>query len=340
MAYHVDMVAVRHDDHGRHDAAVEALVDALRAVGLGVDEPPARHPRDPAADLVVDVDGRRLVVEVKVAASVDGGRASRLTPPADGVVGVVVADRVTAEARTDLSAAGWSWLDRRGHLRLRAPGVVVDAEVPAAASVPRPAPPIAGRGAMSVAYWLLTHPGRAIAPTKQVDEIGYSPATISRSVTRLAEAGLVGDDGTVAGTELFWALADVWRPERVWLADVPSPRRDPVTNLSTYRLTGDVAAAALGAPIVVPAVTTLDLYVGGPVELTIAQRRWGTAPPGAGAAALAVAPVGAVVGPGAPGEAGGWSIAPLLAVALHLATDRGRGREALLEWAAGDGIWR
>ena len=48
---------------------------------------------------------------------------------------LLVADRITAEGRTILIDAGWSWLDRRGQLHLRAPGVRVDLAVPTAERV-------------------------------------------------------------------------------------------------------------------------------------------------------------------------------------------------------------
>jgi hypothetical protein len=36
----------------------------------------------------------------------------------------------------------------------------------------------------------------------------------------------------------------------------------------------------------------------------------------------------------------GWPAAPLVAVALDLAQDAGRGREILRDWKEGDGLWR
>jgi hypothetical protein len=96
-----------------------------------------------------------------------------------------------------------------------------------------------------------------------------------------------------------------------------------------------------GAPVVTPGGEAQELYVPGPVEVSIAVRRYGAAQPGVGAAVIAVAPVAAVVAsePDLP-EIDGWPVAPKLAVALDLAQDRARGREILQGWDAPDAVWR
>ncbi len=83
-------------------------------------------------------------------------------------------------------------------------------------------------------------------------------------------------------------------------------------------------AAALGAPVVSAGDGPLDLYVGSPVEVTIAVRRLGAAQPGTGSASLRVAPVHTVVTrpPDTEvAEVDGWIPTPRLAVALDLAQD-------------------
>lgn len=91
--------------------------------------------------------------------------------------------------------------------------------------------------------------------------------------------------------------------------------------------------AAAGGPI--------ELYVTGPVDVSIAVRHYGVAPQGVGAAAIAVAPVSAVVADsGDPPVIDGWPAAPLLAVALDLARDRARGREIIDDWDIPNAVWR
>jgi hypothetical protein len=88
--------------------------------------------------LDVTVDDRVFAVLVHAVSYGTGQTASRLinrsAAPQDELP-LLVADRITAEARTVLTDAGWSWLDRRGQLHLRAPGVRVDLAVPTAERV-------------------------------------------------------------------------------------------------------------------------------------------------------------------------------------------------------------
>ncbi|HLM19875.1 MAG TPA: hypothetical protein VK549_18775, partial [Acidimicrobiia bacterium] len=247
-----------------------------------------------------------------------------------------------------LDEAGWSWLDRRGRLHLRAPGVRVDADVDVvgapASTGPQSRAPVAGRGGITVAYWLCAHPADLVSPTRDAAALGLAPSTISVTMQRLADAGLV-DAGTGVFPELFWELAAVWRVHRTWLATAPDPddHRQPDPDATRWSRTGTAAAAAYGAPVVTAIGGPVELYVPGPVDVTIAVRRYGAAEGGAGAAVLAVAPAAAAV----RAEAGdgdmsidGWPAAPVLAVALDLAQDRARGREILNEWSTDGDVWR
>ena len=114
--------------------AVEALLSASRFVGLDAAVPAAP---DRGIDLVVAVPGgSTLAIAVKASSVITADSAprqlERWSRPGDGgVVPVAVADRITADARAFLADARWSWLDLRGHLRLTAPGVFIDTEVPA-----------------------------------------------------------------------------------------------------------------------------------------------------------------------------------------------------------------
>src|ERR1700685_1176137 len=63
---------------------------------------------------------------VATAAHPTPAEAEELTGSAD----MGVADRVSAAARERLDDAGVGWLDRRGHLRVVAPGLIIDTDVP------------------------------------------------------------------------------------------------------------------------------------------------------------------------------------------------------------------
>ena len=173
------------------------------------------------------------------------------------------------------------------------------------------------------------------------------PSTISTAVRRLIDTGVVDEDGNGLFPELFWELAGVWRTERRWLASAPDPRleRSADRGAQAWRRSGSVAAIAYGAPIVTAGGEPLELYVPGPVNVSIAVRRHGAAEPGKGPAVITVAPTTAVTAglddddPDPP-ELDGWLAAPVLAVALDLAQDRARGREILTDWDHPDAVWR
>lgn len=329
----------------RQSLAAEMLfLDAMRAVLPGVEsERPASGNQ---SGLVVLIDDRHLTVEITRASQVTVATAAHLTrtsPVTAGITPVVVADRITADARHELSDAGWSWLDLRGRLRFRSPGVVIDADVPAHdAPATAATRPISGRAALSVAYWLCAHPGSALSPTKDRTSIGHAPSTISVAVTSLHEAGLVDDGRRGVFPDLFWELAGAWRPAWTWVAAPPEP--DDLWDDergTTWVDIGDDVARRWGAPVVGTTGGPLSLLLPGPVDLTIAARRYGSALPGTGAARLAVVPTRLVLDDATrPTEPGGWASAPRLAVALYLAQDVGRGREVLHYWAGSDHVWR
>ena len=323
---------------------LDAVCQALRGTELST-----RMLKEPgrSALLEVTLDDRAFVLAVEAVSVCTPARARDLVDfvtPASPALPALVADTITTQARALLTEAGWSWFDRRGALHLRAPGVRIDLEVPAMPRRPLSGTSvaIAGRAGITVAYWLCAHLDRTISSRRQAIELGVAPSTISRVTTALAGAGLLDGDRRPVMPELFWELVDVWPGDRHWVLGQPHPQAAG-PDAPPWRRTGTAAAAAYGAPVVTAGEGSVELYVGGPVELSIATRRYGAAEPGAGAAALAVAPTRLALPPLDDGKelmVGEWPAAPLLAVALDLAKDRGRGREILQDWEIGDGIWR
>lgn len=330
------------------EGAAESATRALAHLGFVVVRAGSEDAEDPA--LCVTVDDRNLVVSLNAKAYGTGPQVSDVIGRhlGDDRAHMLVADKVTSDARDLLNEAGWSWLDRRGRLHLTGPGVRVDADVPPdprVAGAPRGRNPIKGPGGLAVAYWLCAHRDQTASPTGLAPVLGFAPSTISTANRRLVDAGLVGDDGTGLFPELFWELAAVWQPDRVWLAAAPSPPNPPDGPAAPrWCRAGTAAAAAYGAPVVSASDGPVELYVSDPVELDIARRRYHAATPGSGAASVAVAPVRAVTAP--PGQGtelrvvGGWPAAPALAVALDLAQDRARGRQILDEWEVDGAVWR
>ena len=114
--------------------SAQDLVKALTAIGFGgVIEPAEGKSAPHQADFVVRVGGRQVVGEVK--SVVRESDAGRVVAQLEGEIGnhaygMVVADQVSEGARAVLRQAGIGWLDRRGHLRLSAPGVLIDTDLP------------------------------------------------------------------------------------------------------------------------------------------------------------------------------------------------------------------
>jgi hypothetical protein len=305
---------------------LDGLLEALASLGMEA---------EPGVGSVsISWEGQTVMLAVEMASQVTGSKAQQLIGD-HASAGMVVADRITADARALLTASGWSWLDLRGHLHLRGPGLLVNTAVPAQA---RPAlrvqPPIRGKAGLAVAYWLCAHPGTALSPTGAAAELGFAPSTLSTAASALAEAGLINSERAAVLPELFWELAAHWQLEWTWLASRPEPSE----HAASWVRTGDAVAVAYGAPLVRVGEGPLELLVPGPVDLTIAARRYGVARPGTGVAAVAVAPVRQVVRDSGESESG-WRLAPKLAVALQLATDVARGREILHDWLGDDHVW-
>jgi len=191
-----------------------------------------------------------------------------------------------------------------------------------------------------VAYWLCAHPDEVLSPTGHSADLGFAPSTISTAVAALADSGLADEDRRAVLPELFWELAGAWRPQWTWLASRPNPEDVPDAEHGTaWALTGDRVAAESGAPLGSAGLGPLELFVPGPVSITVAARRYGVAPLGAGPAAVAVAPVRQVFSGLHEVRLDGWRAAPDLAVALGLAGDPARGREILQDWQGQGHVW-
>ena len=99
--------------------AESALSDALAQLGLEARRGTSRAAHgSPGIDLVIDPDGLNLTVDVTMRSLVTHDVARRLLAqrPTASRQFVVVADRVTAEARQELTSSGAGYLDLRGRL--------------------------------------------------------------------------------------------------------------------------------------------------------------------------------------------------------------------------------
>jgi hypothetical protein len=328
----------------REAVALDDLRDACAAVGLIADE---AGPADRGVDLWLELDGQRLPVRVKTMSLADAGTvaSSLAAPPARGLL-VVVADRVVATAAAALSRPGYGFLDRRGRLVLRGPGLVVDAAVPATYErADGPVDALRSPVGREVAALLLVG---AVEPSVRgfARELGRSPGAVSTALSALRREGLVDGAGGPAVPALFWALADRWPTRRVRLRRAPQPGElrataalglglDPVEGAAGWAVTDTLAAAAYVAPVVVGSAYPPDFVVPSPHQVTRAQRVLGTAEGDDYGATVRVAPVPWMCThrvDAADFADTEWPLAHPVFVALDLAADPGRGREVVEGW--------
>lgn len=341
------------------------IVDALNQVAQNVDVEVAWGHSNPdrpddEADLLVRVWDVALAIDIKQYALVDESIAMRLTSgrrltgrvdrrhdaDADRMV-VVVADRVTKVAREILLEGNVGYLDRRGHLALRAPRLVIDTPVHLGWKPPQRSEALAGKAGLEIAAALLMAPSRGPAVRELARELDRSPSTVSGVLARLKADDRITQDNRVQDERLFWDLAERWPTGRAYLANAPTPGEHsrltaPLqlgltdVELSTgWALTDTAAAAAFGAPVAVRADQALDFYVPSTTALRRAQMLLGEAShAGTSACAVRVAPVPATCTHriDARDNYFEWPTAHPIFIALDLAQDIGRGREILADW--------
>jgi DNA-binding transcriptional ArsR family regulator len=336
------------------DNSEDAFVQALRSLHLRLRSAPAGAT---PADLILHVDGHEFPLELKPYALVDMPRASQIrqlqasskTPVGKPML-VVVGDRIVEGARDQLREAGISWFDLRGHLYLNGPGLRIDVPTPRFTEHAFSSQPLTGRVGLGTAIDLLLNRPRHTAVRETARRIKASPSTVSSALKALRAEGLIDDGGTPDLKALFWATARRWRPDWVAVARYPhpdGPMRNPALELGFddphkpgWSLTGDLAAAHLGAPIGVSSAAPPDFYVPSRQAHRLAVSILDQARPGSSPAArLAVPPVLAACEERIDISTSvdeHWLLARPLFVALGLAQDPGRGVEIIDAWTPSD----
>jgi hypothetical protein len=334
---------------GQGPGATDAIRDAVGALGLRVED----GPPDSGPDLVVvNPAGGRVHLEVKrLSLATVEGLAHRIDTwnarLPEHTVGILVADRVTGEARETLRAADWGWLDLRGHLHIVGEGLFIDTDVPAIRQPPGRSEPFAGHVGVEVATLLLLDPHQSATVRGIAKTLGRSVSSVSEVMASMRSSGLLTADRRPVTPDLFWALAEHWRSPQADVRSLPRPGDGTVSsalhigftdveNTAGWALGDSVAAAAYRAPVGIRSDYPLDFHVPDEMTLRRATRLLGTANEHADrAATVRVAPTPVVCTRRV--DAAGWSdeswpLAQPLFVALDLAQDPGRGREILDGW--------
>jgi hypothetical protein len=179
--------------------------------------------------------------------------------------------------------------------------------------------------------------------------LGASVSTVHDALKALREAALIDAKGEPLVPDLFIATAAVWRPDRVPVQRVPNPAdtdlglglhegASDLRDLHGWVVGGDVAAAALGARLVVSSGAPPDFYVSTEASVRRAVRRLGQCSHDQRGATVALAPSRAVtmerIDTASLSTSSWleWPVAHPVVVALDLAQDLSRGREILDEW--------
>jgi hypothetical protein len=171
--------------------------------------------------------GGRILTQVKRASlvSVDslGGQLGRRDVRQDSILIVLVADRVTEQARELLREAGWSWLDLRGHFHLVGASLFVDANFPRLSDAPGQSTPLAGRVGQEGAAFLLLDPTRPASVRGIARMLNRSASSVSQAMTSMRDAALVDVRRKPIIPELFWELAARWHPASKDVQSYPAP---------------------------------------------------------------------------------------------------------------------
>ena len=341
-----------------------AVDDLIAALGcLAVEATAETEPGDGrAADLAILIpDGSRVLVDVKALAGPSPADIARLVARVRSVhTPVLVADRLVPASRQALNDAGWGWLDRRGHLRLRSGPLILDADLPSMdASTDRSRAALDTHVGLDVACALLAYPTQGLSVRRVVDITGRSLAAVHQALTGLRKVGLAGREGRPVVPELFWEVSPRWRPRRIPLARLPAAgdaRRthqlglglDEPGSTEGWAVCDTIAAYAYRAPAVVQGGFPPDFYVPGDRVVRVARHLYGDAISHEGRAATVAVPPAAWacrrrVDTSKLGRHHPWAewpaVHPVFA-ALDLAVDPARGREILDAWSPPDPFLR
>jgi hypothetical protein len=308
---------------------LDEVVTALERAGL--------HTAHRDGRLVVD--GVAVPVEVKHLAVVTPASARGFQQLPDGAVAVVVADRISGEARKELASRGWGWVDRRGHVRIWTKGLRIASDIEPLRTketdgrVTAVFPPVG----IEVALALLTQPERQWTVSELAGHLGRSAGGVSERLRALREAGLVDRHNSPLIPDLFWELVSPWHQRPVGLGSFPGivgpfPHLSWLGLPADWVLTDTQAALLLGAPVIASAEGPPDFYVPQPSIVDAAVAHFG---PARGQPAATVRPIrhaGIYAEEPFQRTPSGIPVAHPVVVALDLAHDRARGREVVEAW--------
>jgi len=306
------------------EGLLQEIADALTSLDLDAN----------VDDQAVVVDGARIAPHLMDRAHPTPADLAAFVEAAPGrLPAMVVADRISDAGRDVLRRAGWGWLDRRGHLRMWAPGVRIETVLGSRGSGRRPpADPWTTVG-LEIALAALIEPAEPVTARRIAARIGRSAGATHELIARFAEVGLIGPKShRPLLPELFWETAARW-PDDGWIAlpvelSALGERIDPNDLIRV-----DERAATLGgARITAAGDMPARAYVVGAASLRRARALASSGEPTR--CWIRQAPIRWLPeNPDHPADADHpWKIAHPLICALRLAADPSRGREIVEGW--------
>ncbi len=246
--------------------------------------------------------------------------------------GLLIADRISEAGRQVLRDSGWSWLDRRGHLRLWIPGLRVDAPIGlggdnARGNTGSPWTPVG----LELALHSLIHPDAPVTARSVAPVIGRSAGGTQQMLSRFTEHGLIGPTSKLPVLpELFWETAARW-PDDDWVPIALDVKEIELMVGGEPPIRVDERAATLGGARI-PAAGDMPArcYVSKAQLRRLNQHRDPEHP----ATWVREAPVKWVplLEEFEPDDEHPWRIAHPILCAVRLGADRARGRELVESW--------
>ncbi len=298
------------------------LKEALEALGLAVAV---------EGDHVV-ADGTVVSLPAFERAHPHPGVVAELIGSVDGP-GLLIADRLSDSARQVLRDGGWSWLDRRGHVRIWMPGLRVDAPIglgphDARGGASSPWTPVG----LEIALHALVHPSQQVTARSIAKDTGRSPGGTQEILNRFVAEGLVGGASRLALLpDLFWETAANW-PDDGWIPLPISIAQAAAASGAAELVRVDERAATLGgARIAAAADLPARCYA---PKAALRRLRQLASPDQAAQTWVRQSPVQWLpqLEGFDPDEAHPWRIAHPMVCALRLGADPSRGREIVEDW--------
>lgn len=314
----------------------QALLDTLEALRIEVRPGASRS----GADFVFAIGDQEFVAEVKSVVTAAGAEPFIRKLRSRTEHAVVVADRIADDAKRQFRAAGISYFDRRGDLRLVAPPIIVDTRVDAITRATRRTDPLGSQVAKEVAIACLLAPNDSHGVREIAAFIDRAPSAVSKAMSDLRAVGLLTSRNEPLVPDLFQELAMRWRRETVPLLRVPDRSDEARLDLQLHdldapgwALTDTRAANAWGMPIVAAGDYPPDFLVPSGAVFRRAIALLGAADnPNERACAIAIAPVRLACMYRHVRGSEAWPAANHIVVALDIAADRARGIETLEQW--------